>query len=124
MSTSDKPAKRDKPDSPKKPARRRISEKRARANEALRLELLGLRASLTRIVEGFEVRNAGRINDLLRTLEGDESLDQPPRYLTTARAQAALDAIAAVRLKPAKARLRDLRRIRDLIRTLRETIPE
>lgn len=106
----------------KKP--RRVSEKRQRANDALRLELHALRSELARIVEGFEVRVGGRINNMLRTLEGDESIGQPPRCLTTAQAQAALDEIAAVKLHSGKARVRDLRRIQRLTRRLRQRIPD
>jgi hypothetical protein len=104
--------------------RRRISEKRERVNAALHVELRGLRAAVAQIVEGYEVRVGGRLNDMLRTLEGDDSLDQPPRHLTTAQAQAALDEIAHVQLRPDKPRLRDLRRIQRLTRKLRRRIPE
>jgi hypothetical protein len=104
--------------------RRRVSEKRERVNAALHVELRGLRAALAQIVEGYEVRVGGRLNDMLRTLEGDDSLDQPPRHLTTAQAQAALDEIARVQLRPDKPRLRDLRRIQRLTRKLRARIPE
>lgn len=107
-----------------KPKRRRVSEKRERANDALRLELHALRSELARIVEGVEVRLGGRIADMLRTLEGDDSIGQPPRHLTTAQAQAALDEIAVVRLDKDGARMRDLRRIQKLVRRLRDRIPE
>ena len=104
--------------------RRRVSEKRERANQALRAELHTLRTELARIIEGLEVRVGGRIADMLRTLEGDDTIDQPPRFLTTAQAQAALDEIAAVRLDPDGSRMRDLRRIQKLVRRLRDRIPE
>jgi len=103
---------------------RHVGEKRQRANDALRLELHALRGALATIIEGYEVRVGGRINDLLRTMEGDSSIDQPPRLLPTAEAQAALDDIAGVRLRPDKPRLRDLRRIQRLVRRLRARIPE
>jgi hypothetical protein len=61
---------------------------------------------------------------MLRTLEGDDTIDQPPRSLTTAQAQAALDEIAAVQLDPDRPRMRDLRRIQKLVRRLRDRIPE
>jgi hypothetical protein len=106
------------------PKRRRVSEKRERVNDALRLELHALRAELARIVEGIEVRLGGRIADMLRTLEGDDSIDQPPRHLSTAQAQAALDEIDGIGLDKGKPRLRDLRRIQQLVRRLRDRIPE
>lgn len=103
---------------------RRISEKRHRANELLRVELHGLRTSLSQTLEALEVRVGGRINDMLRTLEGDDSLDQPPRFLTTAQAQAALDEIKAVRFRPDKPRIRELRKLQRLVKALRRKIPE
>ena len=103
--------------------KRRTGEKRARLNDALRLELQALRAALTQALESFEVRTGGRIADMLRTLEGDDSLDQPPRLLPVAQAQAALDEIADVRITPEKGRLRELRRIQRLVRELRKQIP-
>jgi len=111
-------------DKPKKSrSKRRTGEKRARLNDALRLELHALRAALTQTLESFEVRTGGRIADMLRILEGDESLDQSPRRLTVAQAQAALDEIAGVRVTPEKGRLRELRRIQRLVRKLRKQIP-
>lgn len=104
--------------------RPRISEKRARLNEALSLELHALRSALDRILQGYEVKVGGQIAELLERLEGDESLGQPARPLTVARAQAALDEIAGVSIRPDRARLRDLRRIRRLVRRLREQIPD
>lgn len=108
------------------PARkgRRVGEKRARANEALRVELHALRAALATLIEGYEVRVGGRINDMIATIEGDPSIGQPPRLLPTAEAQAALSDIAGVRLRPDKPRLRDLRRIQRLVRRLRDRLPD
>lgn len=107
----------------KSKAKRRTGEKRARLNEAVRLELHALRAALTQALESYEVRTGGRIADMLRTLEGDDSLDLPPRRLTVAQAQAALDEIAKVSVNPEKGRLRELRRIQRLVRQLRRQIP-
>lgn len=102
----------------------KISEKRARLNESLRLEVHSLRSAVNQILEGYEVKVGGSIAELLERLDADQSLGQKPRPLTIARARAALDEIADVRLRPERARLKDLRRIRELIRRLGEIIPD
>jgi len=108
----------------RKPTRKRVSERRARANHALRMELRALRGTLAQILEAYEVSLGGRINDMLRILEGDQSIELPERFLSTADAQAMLDEVAQLDVRPDKPRLRDLRRIQRLVRRLRRQIAD
>jgi len=102
--------------------RRATGEKRARLNENLILELRALRASLTQATEAFDLRVGGLIAEMLQSLEGDASLDQRPRTLTVAKAQAALETIAGAPDTGRPDRLRELRRIQRLTRRLRKQV--
>jgi hypothetical protein len=102
--------------------RRKTGEKRKRLNDALIVELRSLRADITQTADAFALRAGGRVAEMLQILEGDESLEIPPRPLTVAGVQAALDELAADPTGPIEGRMRELRRIQRLVRGLRRRI--
>jgi len=102
--------------------RSKTGEKRKRLNAALIVELRSLRADIAQTADAFALRAGGRVAEMLQILEGDESLEIPPRPLTVAEAEAALDELAADPTGPIEGRMRELRRIQSLVRGLRRRI--
>jgi hypothetical protein len=105
-------------------ARKPRGKRREDLNQALVFELRTLRASLAHVLESMELRLGGRITELLHGIEGDPGLDQKPRPLTVKAAQAAMAEIDALRIKPKRGRIKDIRRIDRTIRALRELQPK
>jgi hypothetical protein len=104
-------------------APRAVRGRRAELNERLLVQLDALRAALAEMLERYELRVAGRLNELDQQVRGDDSLDLPPRPLTVKSAEAVLAAIDGVKLKPKKGRAKDLARIEALIDRLGEIAP-
>ena len=109
---------------PRAPRTQRIGEKRTRLNENVVLELRALRATLTQCLDAFDLSVGGRIAEMLQSIEGDDALEQPPRPLTVKTAQAALDEMTGLHVNPKKARPRDLRQIRRIVRRLTEILSD
>ena len=105
-------------------SRKARGKRRQDLNQALVLELRTLRASLAQTLESIELRLGGRITELLHGIEGDPGLDQKPRPLTVKAAQAALAEVDAIRIKPKRGRIKDIRRIDRTIQSLRELQPK
>jgi len=107
------------------PRSRKVRGKRRQdLNQALVFELRTLRASLAQTLESIELRLGGRITELLHGIEGDPGLDQKPKPLTVKAAQAALAEVDAIRIKPKRGRIKDIRRIDRTIQALRELQPK
>lgn len=104
-------------------SRRVRGKRRQDLNQSLVFELRTLRASLAHTLEAIELRLGGRITELLHAIEGDPGLDQKPRPLTVKAAQAALEEINDLRIKPKRGRIKDVRRIDATIRALRDHQP-
>jgi len=100
----------------------RVGEKRTRLNQQVVLELRALRATLTQCLDAFDLSVGGRIAEMLQSIEGDDALEQPPASLTVKTAQAVLDEISGLDVNPKKARPRDLRQIRRIVRNLKEIL--
>lgn len=110
-------------DADEKAAGSRTRKSRRRKRSALTADVLNelqaLRAALTRMLESYALRVDGRLAEMIQMLEGDPSIDQPPRLLTLQTADAILAEIAAVELEPDKGRPRDFRRLQRATRRLR-----
>jgi hypothetical protein len=101
-------------------ARKVRGKRRQDLNQALVFELRTLRASLARTLESIEIRLGGRITEMLHAIEGEPGLDQKPGPLTVKTAQAALAQIEALRIKPKRGRIKDIRRIEKTLRAIQE----
>jgi len=89
-------------------------------NDRLATELRSLQDDLRTMVEQYEVRVGGLLNDLIRRLEGDPSIEQKARPATIRAARAMLDEIEAAKIRPRKARAKDIARLEKLARALTE----
>jgi hypothetical protein len=107
-----------------KHSRKLRGKRRQDLNQALVFELRTLRASLAQTLESIELRLGGRITELLHGIEGDPGLDQKPKPLTVKAAQTALAEADAIRIKPKRGRIKDIRRIDRTIQALRELQPK
>jgi hypothetical protein len=105
----------------KAPAR---ESRRAALNRELLGEVRTLQADMHELLERYEMRVGGALNELVVHLEGDASLDQPPRPTTIRTAQGMLEAIRETRIRPRKARARDLRNLEKLVGKLGEMTAE
>lgn len=97
--------------------------KRGELNERVLAQVDSLRTALAEAIERYELRVAGRLNELELQVRGDASLDLPPRPLTVKNAQAVLAEFDDVKLKPKKGRAKDLARIEALVDRLVEIAP-
>jgi hypothetical protein len=98
--------------------------KRAALNRELLGEVRRMQADMHEMLERYEMRVGGALNELVVHLEGDTSLGQPPRPPTIRVAQAMLDEIREVKIRPRKARSRDLTRLEKLVGKLGEMTAE
>jgi len=110
-----------KEDRKKAPAR---GARRAALNRELLGEVRTLQADMRELLERYEMRVGGALNELVVQLEGDASLDQPPRPITIRTAQAMLDVIRETKIRPRKARSKDLARLGELAEKLAEMTAE
>jgi hypothetical protein len=97
--------------------------KRAELNDRAVQELLTLRSSLSEMLERYEVRTGGVLNELIAGIQGDASLDQKPRPLTVKTAEAMLRAINDTKIKPRKGRAKDFARLERLIESVAAMVP-
>lgn len=89
-------------------------------NDRLVTELHALQDDLRTMVERYEVRVGGLLNELLRRIEGDASVELRPKPATIRTAKEMLATIEQTKIKPRKARRKDLARLENLARTLTE----
>ena len=89
-------------------------------NDQLLTDLRGLQDDLRTMVERYEVRVGGVLNDVIRRIEGDASIEQKARPATIRAARAMLAELEAAKIKPRKARAKDLARLEKLARSLRD----
>jgi len=103
------PGKEEKKKAPARGARR------AALNRDLLGEVRRMQADMHELLEHYEMRVGGALNELVVHLEGDASIDQPPRPTTIRTALAMLDEIREAKIRPRKARARDLARLEKLV---------
>lgn len=89
-------------------------------NEQLVTELREMQDDLRTMVERYEIRVGGVLNDLIRRIEGDASIEQKARPATIRAARAMLQELEAAKIRPRKARAKDMARLERLARTLGE----
>jgi hypothetical protein len=100
----------------KKPVER--GAQRAALNRELLSEVRALQADLREMVERYELRVGGALNELVTRLEGDASIGQVPQPATIRKAKAMLELIREDRPRPRKARGKDFARLGRLVRRI------
>lgn len=101
-------------------ARPKSGGRRKALNEKLAAELRRMQDDLHTMTERFDIRVGAALNELLARLDGDDSIDQKSRPATIRTAQAMLDAIDSTKIRAKKGRAKDLARLEDLVKRLRE----
>ena len=95
----------------------------AAAHEAA-AELAALRSALQQMTERYQVRVGGQLENLLRSVSGEATLDPRVRLPTLKQTKELRAAVATVELKPQKGRAKDFARLQELVAQLSEIMEE
>lgn len=106
------------------PAASRPSASRSAAAQEVAAELTALRSGLQQMTERYQMRVGGQLENLLRTVSGEATLDPRVRLPTLKQTKALRSAIAMTELKPQKGRAKDFARLQELVAQLSEIMEE